>query len=305
MHEEFEPFRCEDAPPFSDYISSAFDVVGVSIFVLGVIGNILTVVVICCSKKLHTPTFTMIACLAVSDTFSLLMFFLMSYTNTIYLVYFCTGMKIEHSTILLTVMPFQGRLNAGTQLCLLASVRYMAIVKPLWFRVHITTKKVVIMSVFGWIFVFIFSLVCAIFEEYVFTSRSKVCNIYRFMNFVSFIIPTSIFIILHCLKLRALRRSPSLNNKSLVRMNVVMTLIVMIYILSSASMAIKRAINCFESSFLELTSIAVLLNCAINPLIYFFASPPILNRLRHVCKRCICTGNNSIEDNINMHVMSS
>ena len=51
------------------------------IFTLGFLGKIVTVVVISCLRKLHTPTSTMIACLALSDAYSLLVWFIDQLTN--------------------------------------------------------------------------------------------------------------------------------------------------------------------------------------------------------------------------------
>ena len=76
---------CEDLP----FIQSRWTdnvpylVVVLLIFMFGFIGNIVTVAVISCWRKLHTPTFTMIACLAVSDAYSLLSYTLYMYTNVL------------------------------------------------------------------------------------------------------------------------------------------------------------------------------------------------------------------------------
>ena len=273
-----------------------------SIFILGCIGNILTVVIVLCSKKLHTPTFTMIACLAVSDAFSLSVCILVYYTNIDHLMY-CSKIDDKFVSALLVVIDLQSRLNAGSQLCILASLRYVAIVNPLKFKINCTTRRIIIISVLGWVVVLLIaiSVVCA--GSNGFTSTIQLCNILLFINVANFIIPTSIFITLHCLKLRALRRSPALNNKSLVRMNIVITLVLIIYILSASLICIDRTLSCFSHFTIEYDKIAFLLNCAINPFIYFFASPPFLNKFRLMCQRCRCTRNADVVDNINMHVM--
>ena len=229
-----------------------------SIFALGFIGNLITIAVISYSRKLHTPTFTMIACLAVSDAFSLFVCVLLYYTiNTYVLLRLCSGMNKKLVGTLKHILDLQSRLNAGSQLCLLASLRYMAIVNLLRFKLVCTSKRVVIMSVLGWLFVLI-SSASAVFIGayiYVFNSDKQFCNIMLFMNVANFVIPTSICITLHCLKLRALRRSPSLNNKSLARMNVVITLVVVIYILSSSAIFIDRAMVCYASHSLGVDKI--------------------------------------------------
>ena len=57
---------------YSGNMSTSYLVTVCSIFAFGFIGNIATVAMIAYWKKLHTPTFTMIACLAVSDAYSLI-----------------------------------------------------------------------------------------------------------------------------------------------------------------------------------------------------------------------------------------
>ena len=284
----------------------AFSVISLTMFGLGFTGNTLTLAIVLCSKKLHTPTFTMIACLAVSDAFSLFVVVLLYYTNTDLLLDYCAGMNEKKVAVLFGILDLQARLNAGSQLCLLASLRYVAIVNPLKFKIFFTARRVVILSSLGWIFVLLIST-AAVFGGVQTSVKLQFCDITLFFNFANFIIPTSVFITLHCLKLRALRRSPQLNNKSFTRMNVVISLVIVIYILSSSAICVDRAIGCYSYYSTDFADIAFLLNCAINPLIYFFASPPILNKFRSVLQtlRCLCTGITSKNNNINMTAMSS
>ena len=64
---------CESDVPFTILCNFSDDVpyylAVVLIFTLGFIGNIVTVAIISCWRKLHTPTFTMFACLAASDVY--------------------------------------------------------------------------------------------------------------------------------------------------------------------------------------------------------------------------------------------
>ena len=260
-------------------------VIVLSIFVLGCIGNIVTIVIVLCSQKLHTPAYTMIVCLAVSDAFSLSVCILVYYTN-INILMVCSGIDSKFAFVLCVIFDIQSRLNAGSQLCILASVRYVAIVNPLKFKIKCTTRSVIVISVLGWVIVLLIAVSVVCVGSNLFTSTLQLCQVLVFINVANFIIPTSIFIVLHCLKLRALRRSPTLNNKSLVRMNVVMTLIILIYILSSSLICIDRALVCFARIWLDYDKFAFLLNCAINPFIYFFASPPCVNRFNKVCQMC-------------------
>ena len=152
---------CEDVPFLkSKLVDDVPYLVAVAIIVTsGFTGNMFTVVIILCWRKLHSPTFTMIACLAVSDTLSLLSYTMYSYTN-VYSLILCTDFRKTVGDFV-TFVTFHtliglGRFNAGMQLCILACLRFRAIVYPLKFKTYCTSKAVIAMSVLGSVMVFIF-----------------------------------------------------------------------------------------------------------------------------------------------------
>ena len=194
------------------------------------------------------------------------------------------------------------------QLCVLACLWFTAIVYPLKFKTYCTCKAVLVMSIGGSVVSLIISIAVAVltmaveYEEYYAVSTV--------IFTVNFIVPSSIFTVLHCLKLRALRRSPALNSNSSLKMNVVVSVVLSIYVISSASMMMNFILVWqYEIVFLSLvTSLSFLINCAINPFIYFFSSPPIVQLFRKIWHRFCCkcqVANNGNAQEIELHNAST
>ena len=287
---------------------NAWHFVIVLIVTLGFIGNIVTVVVISCWRKLHCPTFTMIACLAVSDAYSLLVSMMHVLTNHVILIV-CYDFKaiVSRSSvpvITLTVGAFSGlaRHNGGMQLCVLACLRFTAIVYPYKYEAYCTCKAVIVVSVVTSVIILISSAVEMILYD-VFENN---CAVSMPMYAMNFIVPTSLFISLHCLKLRALRRSPALDRMSPLKMNVVLLILMSVYVISSASMLLSRILSClmvfkeFYRHFKYITATSFSLNCAVNPFVYFFSSPPVAQWFRkmwhRLCNRYQVTDNGNAQE---------
>ena len=278
------------------------------IFTSGFIGNIVTVCVISCWRKLHTPTFTMIACLAASDAYSLLSYTLHFYTNVAVLI----TCKLRTYTFLYCCFALfsLGRFNPGMQLCVLACLRFTAIVYPLKFQANCTCKTVIVMSIVGSVIMLIVSVVYVVLSSYQIEVNVGTCAVDTVIYAVNFIVPASIFTVLHCLKLRALRQSPTLNSNSSLKMNVVVSIVLSIYVISSASMMMGCIIvmQYTVHFLLFVVNLSFLINCAINPFIYFFSSPPIVQLFRNMwhrlSKKCQVTNNESTQE-IEMHYAST
>ena len=131
--------------------------------------------------------------------------------------------------------------------------------------------------------------------------RFNYCAIHGPLRTLNFIVPTSLFISLHCLKLRAMRRSQALNRIFSSRMNVILILLMSVYAVSSASTLIGYILACHTDIYIYsniytmhidfIIVLTFMFNCAVNPFIYFFSSPPIAqlfskiwHRLCNTCK---------------------
>ena len=275
------------------------------IFTSGLIGNVVTVCVISCWRKLHTPTFTMIACLAASDTYSLLSYTLNTYTNIDFFLW-CKLPTLVFDYCLRTLF-FLGRFNAGMQLSLLACLRFTAIVYPLKFKTYCTCKAVIVMSIIGSVIMLISSIV---FIDVLYRYGNEIDSVtYGVVYAVNFIVPSSIFMVLHCLKLRALRRSPALKSNSSLKMNIVVSIVLSVYIISSGSMMMSGILfvaRIPRFQFHLVASLSFLINCAVNPFIYFFSSPPFVQLLRRILHRLRpkCSNNENTQE-IEMHNAST
>ena len=294
------PFRIwDDAPYFAAVVL---------IFTSGFIGNIVTVTVISCWRKLHTPTYTMIACLAASDAYSLMSYTMNQYTNVL-LITVCTLLKNGHDVVFSycwIILFYLGRFNAGMQLCILACLRFTAIVYPLKFKTYCTRKAVILVSIGGSVVILIISVAVIVLPIALFERKVSIIVVNIVIYAVNFIVPSSMFTVLHCLKLRALRRSPALNNNSSRKINVVLSIVLSIYVISSASMmmfyilAWQYRINFFLSVAHPFIRLSFLINSAINPFIYFFSSPPILQLFRKIwhrlCQKCQDANNGNTQE---------
>ena len=287
--------QCKDRPFFRPP-DNVWSLVILLISTLGFIGNIVTVAVISCWRKLHTPTYTMIACLAVSDAYSLLLFAMSILTNLTRLI-ICKAIFSRSSfpvTFITTNAFFKGlaRNNGGMQICILACLRFTAIVHPL--KAYCTCRAVIVVSVVASVIMLLSSAV----ESILFFVVGRNCVVATPMCALNFIVPCTVFLSLHCLKLRVLRRSPMLNRISSLRMNVVLLLLMSIYVISSASNLLGQIFSCyiivtgFETHFIHMmiSVISLSFNCAVNPFIYFFSSPAVVHlyqKMWHrLCNRC-------------------
>ena len=261
-------------------LTEPFKVIALLIFILGVIGNIATVIIISSWKKLHTPTFTMIACLALSDSFSLLQIKLRIFTNYDSILWHCYKLKLEHLQVINDMMVFMGRLGAGTQLMLLASLRYCALVYPIHFNIKCTPRKVIITSACASVLLLIFGIFSGLLNAEVFFTFRRQLVFYACVNILNCVVPASVFLTLHILKVRALRQSPSQNDTISMRMNIVISFVLVVYVISSASYAIHNTISIFNwnipLAMEQLTNLSFLINCAANPFIYFLSSPYVI-----------------------------
>ena len=203
-----------------------------------------------------------------------------------------------------------GRFNAGMQLCVLACLRFTAIVYPLKFKSYCTCKTVIVMSAVGSVFSLITSVLFIVFKDNFNDANLSTCAVDWAVYAVNFIVPSSVFTVLHCLKLRALRRSPTLNSNSSLKMNVGVSIVLSIYVISSASMMMSCILvwqyRIYLFSFV--VNLSFLINCAVNPFIYFFSSPPVVQlfwKIWHrLCQSCQVANNGNTQE-IEMHNASS
>lgn len=136
-----------------DYI---INIICAVIAVLGGIGNIVTIVIISYQSKLHTPTFVVIKCLAVSDFFGLFTFSFQYFTNVL------TFLRRQNTSTyanLFEIIVNAVYLNSPSHVLLLCAVRYLLVVQPLDSRRYLTVTVVSLGSLTSWILSFVFAVI--------------------------------------------------------------------------------------------------------------------------------------------------
>lgn len=136
-----------------DYI---INIICAVIAVLGGIGNIVTIVIISYQSKLHTPTFVVIKCLAVSDFFGLFTFSFQYFTNVL------TFLRRQNTSTyanLFEIIVNAVYLNSPSHVLLLCAVRYLLVVHPLDSRRYLTVTVVSLGSLTSWILSFVFAVI--------------------------------------------------------------------------------------------------------------------------------------------------
>ena len=131
--------------------------------IVGLVANAFVLVVIGLNRKLHRPTFMAIAQLSLCDfTFLLFRF-------SLYIINGYFGKSMVRQTyiivrVLCDSMGIVAGVASATTLIMLSVMRYAIVVHPLWSHVHITNKKMILLSGTVW---FIGCLISALYMYFV------------------------------------------------------------------------------------------------------------------------------------------
>ncbi|XP_056001284.1 uncharacterized protein LOC125656214 [Ostrea edulis] len=198
--------------------------------------------------------------------------------------------------------------SANFHIVLIAYLRYVFITKPLQ-SVKITTKSVLKMSGGVWFAgiltgsLYCFRIIMELHENI--TAKNSVLIELIFGIYIAFV-PFLFIVVLHIIKIFKLKKtsylSPEQPSSISRKMSLMLFVIIVIYLLSTIPLLANMILHliCFLIDFrltecqffffyhnISVTSLFLLLNNAVNPLIYFFFSPPSLKVLRRI-KQC-CT----------------
>lgn len=124
-------------------MANTYVVIAASVLVcIGIIGNSITVCFVAVSKRLHTPTYVLIGCLAVSDVLA---------SVTRYVQIFDRYLFKEYShRYIYEIFTFLFLHSAFFHMVLVSYVRFVFITNPLK-SLKITCKKILLMSFAVWI----------------------------------------------------------------------------------------------------------------------------------------------------------
>lgn len=249
---------------------------------IGFIGNLTTCLVIIFSRKLHTPTYTAIALLALSDLLALTV----RYVDTFYDLYMDVFFDVYY--IIWGFVYFAIHASCA-HIVLLFYVRYRLVVSPLLSLSRFKPARVLRISCFLWALSIIFGYSYGCFSYYVDVAetRSKPVTLstaYIVDGVIALslmVLPICIIMLFHFKKFVIIRLS---NSSSAVRLSNQMTIIVaMIIVIHCASilpfclyawlevyLQIKKEALAIDTKLFRDISIAMFfLNHTINPIIYF------------------------------------
>lgn len=159
--DERKPFMLDDSSndfhfQFQTTVGVITNVICAVIAVLGGIGNIVTIVIISYQPKLHTPTFIVIKCLAVSDFFGIITVSFHYFTNVLTLL---RRHNASTYTNLFDIIVNTIYLSSPSHVLLLCAVRYLLVVHPLHSRRYLTVTVASLGSLTSWILSFVFAVI--------------------------------------------------------------------------------------------------------------------------------------------------
>lgn len=245
-----------------------------SIFIafLGIVGNIATIAKILHDSKFHTPTFAAIGFLALADFFSIVSFTVSNVANMI--SFDLDMLNFDYTTIVRECFDIFYLSSTGHVL-LLSCVRYLITAHPFHSRQHLTVTAVSLCSLSIW-FV---SMICAVAFFFI----RAVMELYSIITRVIYhsivlVIVCIIMASMHFKKLTALQNSLCETRLTEKRMNVVVVLIIMIFVLFNLSLIAENMYKYMflqssiqENSYLNaITALCAYVNYACNPYILFF-----------------------------------
>lgn len=241
----------------------------VVIFFLGIIGNIVTMAKIISDSKYHTPTFAAIGYLALPDFFSVISLSGFYFTN----ILFIRKLSIKYFIILDNFLYF----SCSGHMLLLSFVRYLITVHPLQSRQHLTVLAVSFCSLSVWVL----SALCGVgyYNTYIYMSLKFQIWFVISVSTIVVVLVCAITITLHARKIKTIKNSLSVTRQSQTRMNLVVTIIIMIFVLSHIFIITKYVLEHLLNvkGFISITflrqcvALTGFLNYSCNPYILFIS----------------------------------
>lgn len=274
-------------------INNAIFIFGTIVFIVGVVGNTVTVTFIFGSKTLHTPTYLTICCLAVADE-------LASISRYLHILPVKSLVKDSKWNLLFSIFSFLFVHSSHFHMTLVSYVRYVFLGKPLE-SLEIDNKSIPKLSGNIWTYSFIVSTVYGI-VLFLYDDGTIIGLTEFFFGFYVIGVPFALVIYFHIKKMYYLYNLHSLrieNNQIAGRLSRIFLIIISIYLASvlypllctiiqmvfGSEAEVTRYFSLFYSNFFHL---CLLFNNCINPLIYFVFSPPFLRFLSQARSR-VCT----------------
>ncbi|XP_052691534.1 olfactory receptor 52B6-like [Crassostrea angulata] len=274
-------------------MANTYVVIAASIlFCIGLIGNSITVCFVAVSKRLHTPTYVLIGCLAVSDVLA---------SVTRYVQIFAKFIFEEYShRCIYGIFTFLFLHSARFHMVLVSYVRFVFITNPLH-SLTLTCKRILWMSFAVWISSVVVSIGYGTVEVLVLKNIISVETLaLNELGFALYVdgLPFIIVVVFNVRKLYYLYNQTALVRRTRIAnsMSVMFWIIIVIYLLSTiyplfytidyAVLKERSLLNRRLDFVHNMFSVSLLVNSCLNPLIYFMFSPPVLRLLSRLRKRC-------------------
>lgn len=249
----------------------------------GFLGNGMTVVIILVKKDLHQKTFATISLIALSDCLYCLCAILWGLFYYAYMdphdywaLESCVSEFFDkYLKSALSLLGSTAYATSGFYIAVLSVFRYIIIAYPLKANI-ILTKRIVFATFFT---VFLISIGYGFFKTLKINLSNKILKSLDLL--VSYLIPLTVMVVFHTLKLLTLKRNTFRSTKNSTRkMEVVVIMVVMAYfwlLLPWHVLVISYEFQLFSPAYIPLTvsSLMLQLNNCINPVFYAFLSPRI------------------------------
>ncbi|XP_056006882.1 C-C chemokine receptor type 5-like [Ostrea edulis] len=261
----------------------------VAMSTFGFLGNGFTFLVIVLKKALHSKTFAVISAIALSDCLYCLSMILWAFFYYAYMdandyrtIRECIRL-FKYIKTYLSVIMSAAYIASGFFLAVLSVVRYIIISYPLKSNILLTRRRVILTIVA----VYVISLGIGVFKTLKINLEGKVTKPLDLI--VSYLVPLSVMVAFHTLKLRTLKRNTFQTTSSSVRkmeMVVVMVLLAFfLLLLPWHVLAMLYAYGLYSPNYVVMTVSSILfqLNNCINPVFYAFLSPRVRQYLCFCC----------------------
>lgn len=270
------------------------------IFVVGIIANFLVVFRVTVDKKLRKPTFIALAQLALAEGLFLLF---QTVLNVEYILFttMChvRGEAWTYVNGILAMFWF----SAAFHVTLLAAMRYIILAYPFKSLKLLTTKRIIIASLFVWIISFI--IFGSIMLRGKLSTQSKQDQLYikAITWFLTYFTPIVLTAVLHFVKISVVKKSAEIQmdittHRELRKSSMRMVKIIAIVITAGALLPLPRFVLMIvqEISEVRITDVTLrshlrgvsgllfLLNYSINPFIYSLSSDTFRNSLRRMTR---------------------
>ncbi|XP_060560983.1 neuromedin-U receptor 2-like [Ruditapes philippinarum] len=266
------------------------------VFLIGVVANICVIILVLKDKKLRTPTFISIGCLACCDAIFISVNLISSMEVVIRSL--SCSYPLTYTGKATSTITGICWFAANAHVSVIALVRYVLMLHPLKSQLYLSNRKIMVSSASIWVIgISIWMLIYGL-AEYNIVSPSKSVTYVNIIWGIVYFTPLMITVSLHFKKwyfIRVAARKNLSGNGSIQKIATRMSRVILLIIILATVLPLPRfVITCLrkdESSFRseirnlfirDISFLLFLLNHAINPFLYAFMSTPFRKSFKNV-----------------------